>query len=66
MMFASQMMLQTSLQVMFVLRTSDVLALPKLWWRSDASHFIILHFNFYILHLKCHLDRSGEIFLFSI
>ena len=20
------------------------------WWRSGASHFIILHFNFYILH----------------
>ncbi len=38
MMFASQVMLQTSLQVMFVLRTSDVLALPKLWWRSGLSH----------------------------
>ena len=39
MMFASQVMLQTSLQVMFLLRTSDVLALPKLWWRNDVSHF---------------------------
>ena len=43
MMFASQVMLQTNLQVMFVLRASDVLALPKLWCKRGRS-FFTFHF----------------------